>query len=127
MKLSRQSGFTLIEVVVALAVFALGVTAIYGVFSEALQRTEQARARDLEWLTAQSLQAALRVQSAPWAPLQSGVSPAGFRWTIDAQPFESNVDPGQWRAYSVAVHVAPQGRPSRAIELDSIELARTRP
>ncbi|MGA7538942.1 MAG: prepilin-type N-terminal cleavage/methylation domain-containing protein [Steroidobacteraceae bacterium] len=127
MNLSHQRGFTLIEVIVALAIFALGITAIYGIFSEALQRTERARARDLQWLTAQSLQAALAVQSAPWAPLQSGVSPEGLRWAIDVRPFQSDIGPSGWRAYRVAIHVAPQGRSRGSIELDSIELARIRP
>lgn len=127
MKLSRQNGFTLIEVVVALAIFALGISAIYGVFSEALQRSERARERGLEWLTAQSLQAALRLRSAPWAPLESGVSTEGLRWSIEARPLESAAGPSQWRAYRVAVHVTPQRRLGGAIELDSIELVRVPP
>jgi len=127
MRASRQNGFTLIEVVVAFAIFALGIATIYGVFSEALQRTEGARVRDLEWLTAQSLQETLRARSAPWPPRETGVSPQGLRWTIDVRPFQSDVGPGGWQAFRVAVHVAAPERPGAAIELDSIELARIRP
>lgn len=122
----REQGFTLIEVVVAFAIFALSIGAIFEVFSEAVHTSEHVRERDLAWLTAQSMLSELRIGEAPWPSQQRGVS-GRFRWWIDAQPYPLEFDKGtSWSAYQVEVHVAPLHAAAPTVELDSVELARLR-
>lgn len=122
----RQQGFTLIEVIVAFAIFALSIGAIFEVFSEAVHTSERVRERDLAWLTAQSVLSRLRIEEAPWPSEQRGVS-GPLRWWIDVQPYSLEVDKrASWSAYRVEVHVAPLHSPAPSIELDSFELARRR-
>lgn len=120
----RAQGFTLIEVVVAFAIFALSIGAIFEVFREAAYTSERVRERDLAWLTAQSVLSQLRIEQAPWPREQRGLS-GRLRWWIDVQPYPLEVDKRtSWNAYRVEVHVAPLHSPALAVELDSVELAR---
>jgi general secretion pathway protein I len=122
----HQHGFTLIEVVVAFAIFALSIGAIFEVFREAVHTSAQVRERDLAWLTAQSVLSQLSVEQAPWPSEQRGVS-GRLRWWIDVQPYPLEVEKrSSWSAYQVKVHVAPLHSPAPVIELDSVELARRR-
>ena len=122
----HEQGFTLIEVIVAFAIFALSIGAIFEVFHDAVHTSERVRERDLAWLTAQSLLSQLRIEQAPWPSEQRGVS-GPFRWWIDVQPYSLEVDKrASWSAYWVEVHVVPFHSSAPAIELDSFELARRR-
>jgi general secretion pathway protein I len=125
---AHQRGFTLIEVLVAFAVFALCVGALYESFAMAMKRSEQTTRRALALATAQSLLSQLRVQPPPWPSDQSGLSFVGQRWRIQVKPYLTDArsleHPALWRAYRVAVTVALDRSASRAVELDSIEMAR---
>lgn len=116
----------MIEVVVAFAIFALSIGAIFEVFHEAVHTSEQVRERDLDWLTAQSVLCELRIERAPWPSEQHGVS-GRFRWWIEAQPYPLKVDKRtSWSAYRVEVHVAPLGSAAPTVALESVEIARRR-
>lgn len=119
-----QRGFTLIEVVVAFAIFALSIGAIFEVFREAVHTSEQVRERDFEWLTAQSVLSRLHTERAPWPSEQHGVSDQ-LRWWTQVQPYPLAFNGRtSWQAYRVEVHVAPLHAGAPAVELDSVELAR---
>jgi general secretion pathway protein I len=123
----RQGGFTLLEVIVAFAIFALTIGALFETFGGARRRSVQASGQELAWLTAQSLLTELRVQPAPWRTDDSGTSSAGLHWQIHAEPFEVPVDRAtQWRAYAVSVQVVAPGS-RREVKLESIALARMNP
>jgi general secretion pathway protein I len=120
----REQGFTLIEVVVAFAIFALSIGAIFEVFQQAVHTSEHVRERDLAWLTAQSVLSELRVKPAPWPSEQRGES-GRLRWWVEVQPYPLEIDTRtSWSAYRVEVHVSELHSPAPAIELDSLELAR---
>lgn len=121
-----EQGFTLIEVIVAFAIFALSIGAIFEVFSDAVHTSEQVRERDLAWMTAQSVLSQLRTEQAPWPSEERGLS-GRFRWWIQVRPYPLEVDSrSSWTAYQVEVHVAPSHSARTAVELNSVELARRR-
>lgn len=125
---SLQQGFTLIEVAVAFAIFALSIGAFYEIFSGAMRRSAQARERELALLQAQSLLSQLRARPAPWESHESGASPAGLIWQIDAIPFYAGTEErSPWRAYDVTVRVRKHASMERGIVLKSIELATESP
>jgi general secretion pathway protein I len=79
---SRQGGFTLIEVVVAFAIFALCVGALYEVFQSSLQRTLQGEQRAEALSHAESLLSELRVRPPPWPEHASGQFDDGYAWDV---------------------------------------------
>jgi len=120
----NQRGFTLIEVVVAFAIFALSVGALYEITRDAMRRTGKADERARAWLTAESELAALRVRVTPWPPEESGVTPDGLEWRVQTSEheFDTHRD-GPWHAFDVAVRVKPKGSSGAEVLLRSVELA----
>lgn len=121
-----QRGFTLLEVVVAFAVFALTAGALYESLAGATRHTAQARAEGLAMLTAQSALAGLRSQPTPW-PVELAGRDQDREWHLRVEPFALEVDEASsWRAYQVTVSVRHAGAKG-GTTLESIELARTEP
>jgi len=123
-----RTGFTLIEVTVALAIFALCIGALYEEFGGALRRSERVRDREQALLFAQSRLAQLRVSPAPWAASTSGRSTDGWWWREDVAPFDAGADTrNPWKAFAVTVRVRRDAGGAREVALKSVELARTAP
>lgn len=122
-----QRGFTLIEVVVAFAVFALAVGALYESFAGAARRVTHARDRDQALLLAQSLLSQWRISAqSPLKPSESGSLEGNGSWRIDVRPSELSAGAtGTWRAYEVTVHVTEGEPDAKELVLRSVELART--
>lgn len=119
-----QKGFTLIEVVVAFAIFALSVGALYGLFSSATKRTAQADAREAALLVAQSMLSQLRAQPGLVPTEQTGTMPNGLAWQIQVAPFKANIaDKSPWRAVEVTVSVRDPQHAAYEYSLKSIELS----
>jgi type II secretion system protein I len=117
----KQRGFTLIEVAVAFAIFALMIGALLEAFSGSVRRTQSTRDAEASWMTAQSLLAEQRVREMPWSPEQSGRTDDGRVWRIEVAPIDAGTDPEYpWRAYAVTVSV-------QGVVLKSVELARSVP
>jgi general secretion pathway protein I len=124
----RQSGFTLIEVLVAFAVFALSIGAIYEVFADASRQSARTSVRNRNLLTAQSMLSAQRVRPAPWDAHRMGQTEDGESWEITVVPVEAGTDENsRWKAYEIAVRVGPREEGSGAVVLRSIELAASVP
>jgi general secretion pathway protein I len=101
-----SAGFTLIEVLVAIAVLAVVLGAIGGVVGNTV-RTIRSVDRRLPLLeTAQSLIAALPARDALQPGTQSGTS-GDFRWRIDAVLLNRNVPDNAAAALSTAATGAP--------------------
>ena len=121
-----QGGFTLIEVLVAFAIFALSVGALLELFSGATRRIRQAESTEMVWLTAQSLLSERRIRQPPWPEEEEGER-SGTRWRIVTQPYDAGVDSGAvWKAFLVRVEVSDRAS-HRTAELQSVELARVVP
>lgn len=121
-----QRGFTLIEVVVAFAIFALAMGTLYECFAGAGRRVVHARARDQDLLLAQSLLSRWRISAQPpLNPHETGSLEDGGSWRIDVRPSELSAKAtGAWRAYEVTVHVIGGETGARELVLRSVELAK---
>ena len=120
---SRQSGFTLLEVMVAFVIFALSVGALYESFAGSLRRSLKAEAEERAWLSAQSLLAEIRVRPAPWPAEEAGITGTGLDWKRSTSPYPSNTDPkSPWQAYRVVIEVQPHLKAAGTVVLRSIEL-----
>jgi len=121
----RQQGFTLIEVVVAFAIFALSVGALYEVFRDAVRRNAQAEDRQMELLTAQSLLSQLRAHALPWSPEQTGETPQGMRWQVNVAPYDMQLpSDSTWAAFEIDIRVYQQQHSAREVMLRSVEWER---
>ena len=125
MSTAKQRGFTLIEIVVAFALFALSIGALYETFGSGLHRSAQSALRVRALLTAQSLLDAQRVAPSPWSPMTTGSTADGLSWQIATQP-HADVPASQngCRSVDVKVQVREPTHPSSAVTLRSLELVR---
>jgi len=128
MRVARQRGFTLIEVVVAFAIFALSMGALYETFGGAVRRGIQARDREQSLLAAQSVLARLRVSPPPWKPEDAGRLEGGWLWRTEIVPFDAGANERTpWRALVVTVGLRREDSDTGEVVLKSIELARVTP
>jgi len=129
----RPQGYTLIEVIVAFAVLALGLTILLGILSGATQQVRWANDAGRAALHAESLIA----QAGVGAPLAPGHTEGDFengryRWTLDVEPWRDPtavetspqpVDPGAPQMYSLDLQVQwGDGRPRDRLHLQSLRL-----
>lgn len=75
MSMRQSSGFSLIEVLIALVIIAIGLLGIAGMQALALSNTNQARLRSLAAIEAASMAAAMRANRGYWA---AGTAPASL-------------------------------------------------
>ena len=94
----RQRGFTLIEIVVAFAILALGIGIAMQIASGAMRNARQAAIRTDAALYAQSLLDTVGVGERLEEGSSSGEFGEKFRWTLLAEPYEieseSPIEPG---------------------------------
>jgi general secretion pathway protein I len=101
----RRAGFTLVEIIVALAILALSLDVILPAISEALWRTGEAEAQ----AEAASLARSLLAQAGSAMPLNNGAAAGqfdnGFRWRLQVTPYGSADQTMPVRAYAVVAEV----------------------
>lgn len=104
---NSESGFTLLEMLVALAILALALSVLFGMLSDGTRRTGEAEALADAGLHARSLLAKVGSE----IPLQGGVTDGqldnGFRWQVRVEPYGGAADRREWpvAAYTVAAEV----------------------
>lgn len=81
-------GFTLIEVLVALAVLGLSLGVIMQIFSAGLDRARKTEARAIAVQLAESKLAAVGVEEPLTEGMTSGEFDNRFRWRVLVQPYE---------------------------------------
>jgi general secretion pathway protein I len=123
---SPDGGFTLIEVLVALAILAVSLVALLGVFGNGFHLAAHIRDRSIATSLAQSLLAT----TVEGASLRTGETVGrfadGFRWRLHIAPDgETNDGDGvPVRALQVSATVAwTDGRFERSVTLDTLRLA----
>ncbi|UTH74330.1 type IV pilus modification protein PilV [Chromobacterium sp. IIBBL 290-4] len=77
----RQSGFSMLEVLVALFVISLGLLGIAGMQAAAINNVSIARTRSLGAIAAESMAAAMHANTAYWGNLSATASNT---WTVNA-------------------------------------------
>ena len=103
----REAGFTVIEIIVALAILALSLSVLFGVISDGLLRTNQAAKMEQAVSLAQSLLAKVGTELPVRQGLVAGEFADGFRWNVRMEPYGDNADRQQWPldAYKVSAEV----------------------
>jgi general secretion pathway protein I len=123
----KEAGFTLVEVVVALAILALSLAVLLGVISNGIRQSDRADKLAQAGSLAQSLLA--RVGSTD-LPIQLGQTagsfPDGFRWRVHMQPYTDAADPDNSSivAYAVSVEVLwGDSAEEQSVALNTLRLA----
>ena len=119
-------GFTLIEVVVAFAILALSLGALYEIFGGALRRSGSARQQELAALRAESLLAEFRGSGGLLPQPRSGRDEQiGMVWRVEAKPYPAELaERSAWVTESVEVEVRWGESDARRVVLRSVELLR---
>lgn len=108
----RQSGFSLLEVIVAFAIMAMALGALYQVSLGSTRAALQAETATRMAVLAQSLLAEYPYV-APAGIEASGQSPDGLFWRVHSEVFPISMQPAPRRELhwlSVRIDVDPQGR-----------------
>ena len=119
----RRAGFTLVEIIVALAILALSLNAILPAISDALWRTGEAEAQ----AEAASLARSLLAQAGGAVPLHNGAAAGqfdnGFRWRLQVTPYGGSDQTMPVRAYKLVAEVSwDDARAERFIALTTLRL-----
>jgi general secretion pathway protein I len=127
----HETGFTLIEVLVATAIAGLALVALLESFSSGLSTVSRMAARDRASLLAQSLLEAVGARELLTEGVEAGQSSGGVEWQTTTRRRDDLVysDPAKILVvpYEVEVEVAwRDGRMSRSLTLHTIRLG-TRP
>jgi general secretion pathway protein I len=120
---SARAGFTLVEIIVALAILALSLNAILPAISDALWRTGEAEAQ----AEAASLARSLLAQAGSAVALNDGAAAgqfdSGFRWRLQVAPYGGADQTMPVRAYKVVAEVSwDDARGERSIALTTLRL-----
>ncbi len=108
---ASDSGFTLMEVLVALAILAMSLGVLLGIFSQALDRVREGQIKASANNLAKTL--LLRAETADPSEIKDagGVSDPELRWRIHVQDYGSEQDRTNWpqRAVQVSTIVSVGG------------------
>lgn len=135
---TREAGFTLVEALVAMAVFTLVVSAVYQGFTSSWRGLRRAESADLALSVAEARLASTGIETPLEASQQSGVSPEGIRWTADINPYvppsiasdaataQRSAVAGYWVTVTVYWTDGPL-RPGQSLQLKTVKLKRAQP
>ena len=122
---NRRAGFTLIEVVVALALIAVALTAIGSLIATTIRGTRSLDQHLSLAETARAIEAALPSRDQLAEGSMSGEM-AGHRWRIDVLPFRASfVDPrlpSPWAPQTVVITVRSPDGP--LLQINTVRLQR---
>jgi general secretion pathway protein I len=122
----RQAGFTLVEVIVAIAILSVALSVLLGTIGNAIRQTGQAGRMAEAGSLAQSLLARLGPEVPIGARQEAGQFANGIRWRLSSQEFGEADDRQQWPmgAYRVSVEVLwEDGVRERSFVLTTLRLA----
>jgi general secretion pathway protein I len=88
----REAGFTLVEVIVALAILSAGLGLLLGLISNSLRQTASAQRMAGAGSLAQSLMAEVGTDLPIRAEVRDGQYLNGYRWHLKMQPYDSARD-----------------------------------
>lgn len=102
-----ESGFTLVEVIVALAMLSIGLSVLLGVISGSLRQTSDAARMAEASALAQSLLAEVGTELPIKAEERAGEFPNGYRWRLKMEPCGDATEREEWPvgAYKVLAEI----------------------
>jgi general secretion pathway protein I len=106
-RVKREAGFTLVEVIVALAILSVGLSTLLGVISNSLRQTANAERMAAAGSLAQSLLAEVGTERPVKPEERDGQFPNGFRWHLKMQPYGDVNEREEWPVgvYAVSTEV----------------------
>jgi general secretion pathway protein I len=123
----NEAGFTLVEVVVALAILALSLAVLLNVISSGIRQTDSAKKMTQAGSLAQSLLSKLGTEMPIQEGLTSGEFAEGFRWRVRAERYGDAEDRRDWpvAAYAISVEILwGDASDERSVALNTLRLAR---
>ncbi|MEI9997228.1 MAG: prepilin-type N-terminal cleavage/methylation domain-containing protein [Rhizomicrobium sp.] len=106
----RERGFTLVELLVSLAILSIAMTVLFGAISDSLDRTRKARDDATAAALAQSLLARAASDDALAPGQASGIYSNGFRWRLNVRPYGDTDDAKAWKMSAYAVRATVSWR-----------------
>jgi general secretion pathway protein I len=103
----REAGFTLVEVIVALAILSVGLSILLGVISNSLRQTGSAERMAEAGSLAQSLMAEVGTDLPIKPEQREGLFPNGYRWHLKMVPYGDAGEREEWPvgAYTISTEV----------------------
>ncbi|MGJ5176505.1 type IV pilus modification PilV family protein [Bradyrhizobium oligotrophicum] len=120
-----EAGFTLVEVIVALAMLSLGLTLVMGLLSTGLSRTGMAERLAGAVSLAQSVMAQVGSVIPLRADIRDGTEANGYQWHLAIQPYRpaQSGDARPVELYQVSVQVGwQQGQDPRSYALSTLRI-----
>jgi len=93
--MNDERGFTLVELLVSLAILTIALSVLFGTISSALDRTRKSRDEAVAASLAQSLLARATV-APPVLGETYGTYANGFRWQLAVRPYGNAADAKAW-------------------------------
>jgi general secretion pathway protein I len=118
---SAEAGFTLLEVLVALAILGVSLATLLGVFGASLDRDQRIAQRMAVRTLAQSLLAQAETDTTFVSGTKSGQSADGVGWRMTARPLSADSD--QTMLTQIDVTVESGNKPS--LQLTTVRLSGT--
>jgi general secretion pathway protein I len=119
-----QSGFTLIEVLVALTILAISLSVLLAIFLQGLDRARESRSESSARVLAQSLLSQAR-SAANVAVGSSAGKSAGFLWRLQIEPYGTGAERAAWQenATQIVATVSWRGDGGmRSVSLSTLRL-----
>lgn len=121
----REAGFTLVEVIVALAILSAGLGLLLGLISNSLHRAASAQRMAQAGSLAQSLMAEVGTVLPIRPEARDGQYPDGFRWHLKVQPYDraSDSEDRPVGLYRISAEIEwEQGTETRSYALTTLRL-----
>jgi len=119
----EAAGFTLLEVVVSLALLALLLSAAFGVFAAGMRSSRSSTEYTRAVIEAERIVKDVQV-SGIRPEVRQGVTDQGFRWKAETTLDQSNADDASAQLFHVRVSVAwPSGQTDKQVDLVTLSMA----
>jgi general secretion pathway protein I len=121
----REAGFTLVEVIVALAILSVGLSILLGLISSSLRQTASAERMAEAGSLAQSLMAEVGTDLSIKPEQRDGLFPNGYRWHLKMLPYGDAIERDEWPvgAYTISTEVEwEEGTGRRSYALTTMRL-----
>jgi len=129
---AKAAGFTLIELIVAFGILALGLTLLLGTLSGATRQVRQAGDAGRAAMHAHTLLAEYATTLRAPASLDGELEDGRYRWQLQATPWQDSTpragpvrtDPGAARLLHVQLDIEwAEGGPQERLQVESLRLA----